>query len=199
VRSKLVTSIVALAILLGACGDDGDDETSTTEAPSGDSSETTEAAPGAAAGNAIAQAGETELGEVLTNSEGLTLYGLTDDTDGQSTCDGDCANAWPPLLVDSAELPEGLDPAVFSVTERDDGTFQLVAGSWPLYTFSGDSAPGDTNGQGSGDVWFAASPSGELIQDGAGAGDSGDSGDTESTETTESDDGGTGYDTDYGY
>lgn len=197
-RSKLVTSIVALAILLAAaCGDDGSDDTSTTLAPGDDSGETTEAESGAAAGDAIVQVGDTDLGEVLTDSEGLTLYGLTDDTDGQSTCDGDCANAWPPLLVDSAELPDGLDPAVFSVTERNDGTFQLVAGQQPLYTFSGDSAPGDTNGQGSGGIWFAASPSGELIQDGA---DSGSSGDGESTETTEADDGGdTGYDTDYGY
>jgi predicted lipoprotein with Yx(FWY)xxD motif len=95
----------------------------------------------------------------------MTLYGFTKDTDGAPTCQGDCANAWPPLLVDGAELPDGLDPAVFSVVERPDGTSQLVAGAWPLYRFAGDAAPGDTNGQGSGGVWFVVDPVGGLIKD----------------------------------
>ena len=59
----------------------------------------------------------------------------------------------------------GLDSEVFSTVERDDGSSQLVAGKWPLYRFSGDSAPGDVNGQGSGDVWFVVAPDGSLIED----------------------------------
>ena len=46
---------------------------------------------------------------------------------------------------------------------RSDGSAQLAAGIWPLYRFAGDAAPGDVNGQGSGDVWFAASPEGKLL------------------------------------
>ena len=65
-------------------------------------------------------------------------------------------------------MPEGLYAAVFSVTERSDGTFQLVAGDWPLYTFAGDAAAGDVNGQGQGGVWFVVSPDGELNKDAAG-------------------------------
>ena len=85
---------------------------------------------------------------MLVDDGGLTLYGFTKDADGHPTCEGDCAEAWPPLLVDGPELPAGLDPAVFSVVERPDGGFQLKAGKWPLYRFAGDAAPGETNGQG---------------------------------------------------
>jgi predicted lipoprotein with Yx(FWY)xxD motif len=106
--------------------------------------------------------GETPLGVALTDADGLTLYGFTNDGDGHPTCNDACADAWPPLLVGSDTLPEGLDAAVFSVVSRDDGSFQLKAGKWPLYRFAGDDEPGQTNGQGSGDVWFVVNPDGSL-------------------------------------
>jgi len=106
----------------------------------------------------------TELGDVLVDGFGLTLYGFTNDGGGTPTCEGGCAEAWPPVIVDSEELPAGLDPAVFSVVERPDGTFQLKAGKWPLYRFAGDAEPGETNGQGSGNVWFVVDPAGGLIK-----------------------------------
>lgn len=62
------------------------------------------------------------------------------------------------------QLPAALDSAVFSVIARTDGTFQLRAKDFPLYTFAGDSAPGDTNGEGLGGVWYPMSPCGNLIQ-----------------------------------
>jgi predicted lipoprotein with Yx(FWY)xxD motif len=128
--------------------------------------------------------GDTDLGTVLTTADGLTLYGFTDDTDGTSTCTGDCAQTWPPLLVEEDfVVGDGLDATVFTTTERDDGSLQLVAGDWPLYTFAGDQAPGDVNGQGVGDVWFAVTPDGQLIED-----DAADGGDSAS---------GTGPGTDY--
>ncbi len=105
-----------------------------------------------------------DIGDVLTDPNGLSLYGFTEDTDGVPSCDGACADAWPPVLVESPELPADLDPAVFSVAQRSDGSLQLVAGAWPLYRFAGDSAPGDINGQASGGVWFAAAPDGSLIR-----------------------------------
>ncbi len=106
--------------------------------------------------------GETPLGVALTDADGFTLYGFTNDGDGHPTCNDGCADAWPPLLVDGDTLPDGLDAAVFSVVERDDGTHQLKAGKWPLYRFAGDDEPGQTNGQGSGDVWFVVNPDGSL-------------------------------------
>ena len=125
-------------------------------------------APTSPAPEAVAPApaapAESPLGSILVDADGFTLYGFANDVDGHPTCNDACADAWPPALVDGAELPAGLDPAVFSVVTRDDGSNQLKAGAWPLYRFAGDAAPGETNGQGSGGVWFAVDPAGGLIK-----------------------------------
>ena len=72
------------------------------------------------------------------------------------------------MIVDAEwTVGPGLDTGIFSTTERDDGTLQLVAGKYPLYTFGGDAAPGDLTGQGSGDVWFAVGLDGTLLEDDA--------------------------------
>ena len=55
---------------------------------------------------------------MLVDADGMTLYGFTKDEDGTPTCDGDCADAWPPVVVEGDELPAGLNPDVFSVVER---------------------------------------------------------------------------------
>jgi predicted lipoprotein with Yx(FWY)xxD motif len=157
-RARAIMGIGAAALALAACGGGyGSDEPSTA-ADGRDAA----AAPEATADAPVGQ-GDTGLGTVLVDAKGLTLYGLTDDAAGVSTCDGACADAWPPLIVDGPDVPAGLDADVFSVVERSDGTFQVKAGEWPLYRFAGDAAPGDTNGQGSGGVWFAAAPDGSLI------------------------------------
>jgi len=162
-RRTLVLFTLAAAFGLGACGyDNGGGAAASGTTPSAP-------ADGSAAAGTIVATGQTGLGEVITDANGLTLYGLTDDTDGVPTCNGGCAEAWPPLLVAGPDLPAGLDPNIYSVVPRDDGTFQLRAGVWPLYTFAGDAAPGDTNGQGSGGVWFAVAPDGSLIGAGGSA------------------------------
>jgi predicted lipoprotein with Yx(FWY)xxD motif len=158
IRTRAIIGIGAAALALAACGGGyGSDEPSSA-ADGRDAAAAPEATSDAPVGR-----GDTGLGTVLVDAEGLTLYGLTDDTDGVPTCDGACAEAWPPLTVDGADLPDGLDAGLYSVVERSDGTFQLEAGKWPLYRFAGDAAPGDTNGQGSGGVWFAVAPDGSLI------------------------------------
>ena len=104
----------------------------------------------------------------MTSAEGLTLYGFVNDVNAISTCYSTCADAWPPVIVDADwEVGPGLDTGVFSTTEREDGSLQLVAGKFPLYTYGGDAAPGDTTGQGSGDVWFAMNLDGTLISEDA--------------------------------
>jgi predicted lipoprotein with Yx(FWY)xxD motif len=159
IRARAIIGIGAAALALAACGGGyGSDDPSTA-----DDGPEAAAAPEAAADAAPVGRGDTDLGTVLVDAEGLTLYGLTDDTGGVSTCDGACAEAWPPLTVAGPDLPAGLDSDLFNVVERTDGSFQLVAGEWPLYRFAGDAAPGDTNGQGSGGVWFAVAPDGSLI------------------------------------
>ncbi|MGI9598966.1 MAG: hypothetical protein ACR2QK_22575, partial [Acidimicrobiales bacterium] len=143
--------------------------------------------------------GTTDLGEVLTDGDGLTLYGFTNDVDGLPTCEDGCAEAWPPLTADA--VPAGLDPALFTVAARPDGETQLVAGKWPLYRFAGDAAPGDINGQGSGGVWFAVAPDGSLIKsaDQAGGSDEAGSDDGSSDASDGADTGSDGGSSDDGY
>ena len=122
----------------------------------------TAAKPAAAA---LVRTAKTELGVVLVDAKGRTLYGFTKDVDGTSTCNGGCATAWPASLVTGdVTVGDGLARDLFTVVDRADGTKQLKAGKWPLYTFSGDAAPGDTNGQGSGGTWFVVGADGKLVK-----------------------------------
>ena len=159
---RTIGSLVAAATLTltAACGGNGAESTTTTSEP---------AASGSNAGEAVAvRAGGTALGEILVGEGGLTLYGFTNDTDGTSTCTGTCADAWPPVVVSPDwTVGPGLDSGIFSTIRREDGSEQLVAGKWPLYYYSGDSAPGDLNGQGSGQVWYAVATDATLIEDAA--------------------------------
>ena len=82
---------------------------------------------------------------------------------GEPTCVEGCADAWPPTLLEGEPEVGDLDASVFTVVEHPLGS-QLKAGDWPLYTFSGDTAPGDTNGQGSGGKWFVVAVDGTLIE-----------------------------------
>lgn len=106
-------------------------------------------------------------GQYLTDANGMALYLFVPDAQGASTCTGDCATNWPPVIVASADaLPtvgEGLDAALLGTVEREDGTLQLTYNGWPLYLFAGDTEAGQTNGQGVGDNWFLLDPAGEGI------------------------------------
>ena len=124
----------------------------------------TTAAPGPAAAPLLGVA-DNALGQLLAGANGRTLYGLTKDAGGTPTCVGGCATAWPPVIVDdSLDLSTLPSTASFSIVDRPDGTKQLKAGKWPLYYFSGDTAAGEANGQGSGGVWFVVAPNATLIK-----------------------------------
>jgi len=103
------------------------------------------------------------LGQIVTDSAGMTLYRFDKDTKGEkSACEGDCATQWPPLIVtDGAEIQTtGVDKANVGTITRADGSKQVTVGGWPMYHFAGDKAPCDTNGQGVGGVWFATTATG---------------------------------------
>ena len=137
-------------------------ETATGEAPA-------ETATGGVpvTGPATVEVSESaEFGPILVDGEGRSLYLFTNDTQnsGASTCTDDCLAKWPPLLTDGDPVPgEGVDEALLGTITRDDGTTQVTYNGWPLYTFADDTAPGDTNGQGVGDVWFLVTPAGEAV------------------------------------
>ena len=170
-RSRMLAIAVAATSLVAACGSDDSDDSSDTEAPP--ASEVTaptsqteapaDTATGGSGDELLVGVATTDLGEVLVDRGGFVLYGFTPDEGGTPTCDDGCADAWPPVVVESAELPAGLDAAVFTVAERSDGSHQLVAGGWPLYRYAGDISPGDSIGQSSGGVWFIVAADGTLI------------------------------------
>ncbi len=116
---------------------------------------------------------ESSLGEILVDAEGMTLYLFTNDNPGESTCYGNCAATWPPLIADGDFMgSENVDPELLGTTSREDGTLQVTYDGWPLYYYVMDEAPGDVNGQGVGGVWFVVSPAGEPVTATSGSGGS---------------------------
>ncbi|MDY7089003.1 MAG: hypothetical protein SYR96_28345 [Actinomycetota bacterium] len=105
-----------------------------------------------------------QIGTYVTDGAGRTLYRFDNDSNKppKSTCNGDCATAWPPLLIKSPGkiFPDGLDPKILGYVERADGTCQVTINGWPVYFFVDDAKAGDINGQGLNGKWFAISPDG---------------------------------------
>lgn len=100
------------------------------------------------------------VGDFLTAVNGRTLYTFKNDTAGVSNCTGDCAKDWRPLTVganDRLTASTGIEGELATIT-RDDGSRQVTYNDLPLYFWKDDKAPGDTNGQGVGDVWAVAAP-----------------------------------------
>lgn len=115
----------------------------------------------------------TDLGDVLVDEEGMTLYMFVPDQqeNGKPTCYGDCEKTWPPLAAGQSDVflaGEGVDETLLGTAKRKDGSQQVTYNDLPLYLFSGDQAEGDVNGQGLGDVWWVMDASGEPIQKKAG-------------------------------
>jgi predicted lipoprotein with Yx(FWY)xxD motif len=104
-----------------------------------------------------------DLGAILTDAEGKTLYLFTPDTTaGESACNDDCAQNWPPLeATDSMTLPAGV-PGELSSFDRADGKKQLAYNDIPLYYFAQDDEAGDAYGEGVGGKWFVVHPGAEL-------------------------------------
>jgi predicted lipoprotein with Yx(FWY)xxD motif len=107
---------------------------------------------------------DTPLGKILVDAEGRTLYAFTNDIDGASTCTGACAKAWPAAIVTGDSIAGPSITATLSLVDAPSGGQMLKAGKWPLYRFSGDAAAGETNGQGSGGVWFVVKADGTLVK-----------------------------------
>jgi predicted lipoprotein with Yx(FWY)xxD motif/plastocyanin len=183
-RGKTLTAALgALALLAASCGGGGGD--GETDVAGEGTTTTTSPADGAVT---VAVA-DSELGSILVDGEGRTLYLFTNDEPGTSTCADACAENWPPL--EATEPPvagDGADGDLLGSITRDDGTTQVTYADMPLYHFAADQAPGDTHGQGVGDVWFVVGPDGAAITaadpddgpslgDGYGAGPAGETGD----------------------
>jgi predicted lipoprotein with Yx(FWY)xxD motif len=111
------------------------------------------------------------LGQILNGPDGKTLYVFAKDGPNQTNCTAACAQNWPPLTVTAGRQPgagSGVTGQIGTLV-RPDGPTQVSYNSQPLYYFSGDTKPGDTNGQGVGGVWSAAKASGGSAPAASGA------------------------------
>ena len=147
----------ATLMLAAACG-------SSTVTPAAGTSPTKATTPGGVLGVAT-----TSLGPVLVDGKGLTVYLLTADSPGHSSCAAQCLQFWPPVSVPAGSSVPSVQgaSAPLAVTKATSGASILTAGGWPLYTFAQDKAPGDVNGQGKksfGGTWYAVSPSGMAVK-----------------------------------
>lgn len=110
-----------------------------------------------------------DLGKVIVDAEGMTMYDFHKDKGTTSSCYGACAEAWPPLLTEGApKASGGAEASLLGVTKRKDGTEQVTYNGHPLYGFVEDRKPGETNGNdvdGFGAEWYALMPNGEEPAD----------------------------------
>jgi predicted lipoprotein with Yx(FWY)xxD motif len=153
-RSRLLLMVVAitsLAAVLTACGGASASDT-------GGSSPGTQQSSGGSSAT-VSTADVANIGKVLVNADGFTLYYLQTDAHNSVTCTGNCATTWPPELVTATPKAVGLRGTLGTIANPAGGE-QLTYDGWPLYSYTGDSAPGQANGQGSGGVWFAMTPAG---------------------------------------
>jgi predicted lipoprotein with Yx(FWY)xxD motif len=156
------TAVLGLSALT-ACG--GGDNT--PAAPQSSSSQSS--------GAKLATADVGSFGKVVVDGTGRTLYVFDKDTAGKSTCDGDCAAKWPPVIAgDSAPQVDGVDASLVGTVARSDGSKQVTLGGLPLYQFAKDSKAGDAKGQAVGNVWWVVGADGKKIT--TKASDSGNSG-----------------------
>src|SRR4051794_36676141 len=146
------TAAIALtALAIGACGGGG---SATSTVPK---------TPGATGG----PANEGTLGKILVDSQGRSLYLFRKDIGTTSECTGACAAAWPPLRVTGKPVVgTAVSASKIGTTTRSDGKPQVTYNGHPLYLYSADQKPGDTNGQGLnvfGGGWFALSAAGNMV------------------------------------
>ncbi|MFJ6793036.1 SCO0930 family lipoprotein [Streptomyces sp. NPDC091268] len=131
----------------------------------------------AAAGAANGPAGQlavrdiANVGGVVTDSSGATLYRFDKDTakPPASNCNADCATAWPAVPAEDASAAAGIDPALLGAVARADGTRQLTLAGWPVYRYAKDGGPGEAKGEGVGGTWHALAPDGKKAVDEKGA------------------------------
>ncbi len=99
-----------------------------------------------------------QLGNILVDEKGMTLYFFSNDVDGQSACTEGCLDSWPVFYSSTLEIGQGLDQNDFAVITRSDGKPQITYKGWPLYYFVNDKNAGDVNGEGVKGIWFVAKP-----------------------------------------
>ena len=156
--TRLLVPTLAASVLLAACGSSSSSSTASSAAAA-----TTSASASALA---VKSASSSTLhATVLVNARGLTLYRLSGEQNGKWICtSAACLGAWHPLTVSAHVAPKGSVGSLGTV-KRPGGMMQVTVNGMPLYTFAGDTTPGEDKGQGIKDVgtWNAVSSSGQPV------------------------------------
>jgi predicted lipoprotein with Yx(FWY)xxD motif len=178
----LPAGLAALVALAGCGGGSGANTATASPSTSGGGMAT------------IAMAKNPQLGPILTDANGNTVYAFAADSKGISNCSGSCASIWPPVTTSGKPIAgSGLPSSKLGTTKRSDGSTQVTYGNRPLYTYTADSSPGDVAGNGInefGGLWYAVQPNGQNAP--ASSSSSGTSS-TSSPTTSGSASGGYGY------
>ena len=146
--------LAGLALVAVACG------SSSTGSTAGSGGSVSSAAAVAASSSALKTA-KIGSATVLTNAKGFTLYSFAPDTATKSNCNGSCAHFWPPVKGPAA-AGSGVTGTLATI-KRADGSVQATWNGHPLYTYVGDTAPGQAKGNGlnlSGGVWHEVTVTG---------------------------------------
>jgi len=110
---------------------------------------------------------QTKLGEVVVNAKSHTVYLFTKDRNGASSCTGQCATYWPPLVVrGTPSAGPGIKKSLLRTTKRSNGSLQVEYNRHPLYMYAEDTKPGQTHGQREsafGGRWYAVSAAGKAV------------------------------------
>ncbi|MGC5004384.1 SCO0930 family lipoprotein [Streptomyces sp. NBC_00353] len=108
---------------------------------------------------------DPKLGNIVVDKRGMTVYRFKKDSAWpmKSACTGACLSKWPVVAPLAKNDVSGVTTKGFVTFNRPDGLKQQSINCWPIYTFSGDTKPGDTNGQGVGGTWYAVSPDAKLV------------------------------------
>jgi predicted lipoprotein with Yx(FWY)xxD motif len=151
------TVLVLAAVAVAGCGSSGGSNAGGSSAP-----------PKTANGqSATVGVANDNLGKILIDSHGRTLYLFQRDSGTKSACTGACAIDWPPLrATGKPTVGSGAAASSVAISARSDGKPQVTYNGHPLYLFSGDQKPGDTNGEGVnafGGLWYALSSAGNEI------------------------------------
>jgi predicted lipoprotein with Yx(FWY)xxD motif len=141
-RTILLGTVLALALFAAGCGDDESD------ASGGDAADL--------------KLSSSDLGDILVDADGNTLYLFLPDEQGDSVCYDECETNWP-VVGEATSVGDGLDADLLGTTERTNGDTQATYNDWPLYYFAGDAAVGDVNGQGVNDVWYVLDAAGDAV------------------------------------
>ena len=154
--------LAALALTVSACASSASSSPSAANTPAAGGNSSSAAPTAAAGGNTVT---EKTIGgqQVLVDSKGNTLYWFAIDTSAKSNCSGSCATYWPPVKG-PLTAGSGVTGTLGTIT-RSDGTKQATYMGHPLYTYVGDTSPGQNKGNGknlSGGLWWEMTVSGST-------------------------------------